>query len=212
MPAIFSSCLRCGDACDGGGPCLACAEVVVSATHGVVTTTMTAYEDAAEKDRARMAADGETTSRVLRYVPAVEADGAPVDVGSTMAFLEGGAWFGCLTFHYNDIRIEDMNPANRLPDGCSALRQMGTYEQAKAAAAERGGNVVRILPDGAHEAAIAAAREEGRISGLAALRERMVDEGDVLAWGSAGEGLSDYESGISWALGLLDKALKGPAS
>lgn len=26
MPAIFSSCLRCGDACDGGWSCLACAE------------------------------------------------------------------------------------------------------------------------------------------------------------------------------------------
>lgn len=62
------------------------------------------------------------------------------------------------------------------------------------------------------DAALAAAREEGRISGLAALRERMLVEGDVLAWGSAGEGFSEYEEGVSWALDLLDKALKEAAS
>lgn len=44
--------------------------VVVSASHGgALTTTMTMFADEAERDRAASVAAGDSTSRVMRYVP-----------------------------------------------------------------------------------------------------------------------------------------------
>lgn len=50
--------------------------VVVSASHGALTTTMSAFEDAARRDHAASVAAGDSTTSVLRYVPDGEHEAA----------------------------------------------------------------------------------------------------------------------------------------
>ena len=66
------------------------------------------------------------------------------------------------------------------------------------------GEIVRILPDGAHEAAIAKAREEGAADARDDLRDRLVGERDDARLDAAGDGEVGYVKGVTFAIEVLD--------
>lgn len=84
-----------------------------------------------------------------------------------------GEWFACLHVDSTGSAFEALWRGN-------LLRDVGTKEEAAGAARQWGGEVVRVLPDGAHEAAIAQAHKRARAEAFAAAAKAVRDTYDDL--------------------------------
>lgn len=109
---------------------------------------------------------GEGRGAVVRVFATRKPKPAPVVAGERYALL---------TEDSGDAHFQDIN------DGSAgyprdAQRAIGTHAQAVAHHAKWGGEVVRILADGEHEAAVAKAREEAAEAARSGIVERLRDQ------------------------------------
>lgn len=126
--------------------------------------------------------------------------------------------YAVLVIDGDDAYFTDINDGTAGHDR-SDQRDIGTRKQAVDFMARwpYGYHLCRVLGDGAFEAALAAAKEEGRREGLALLREKLAAERDDAAIDAKerdGEGSheSGYVTGLTWAIDVLDSATKEKGS